>query len=120
MTTVSLYTLLQAVHTYLVENPLSPDADSNRKEMFVLVVSNLDNRDLPCLHLKFWCYSKKIPNQPKFALCGRSRLHLGFAGWHWGRDEGETKFTIKCVQGQTPLQAVQQLISDVEAVNYHR
>lgn len=119
MTAVSLSTLLQALRTYLKKNPLSPDPNSERKETFVFKVSNQDNPNLPRLFLQFFCYSIKISKQSKCAIRGRRRLHVGFGGWHWGREGSETSLGIDCVHGRTPLQAVDELILKVETAKYH-
>src|SRR6266496_5071365 len=107
MATVSLRTLLQALRIYLIEHPLSPDANSARMIIFIFKVINLDHPTLPLLSLEFCCHPCKNKSKvSKYAIRGRRRLHVGFRGWHWGREGSEMKLRIDCIHGHTPLQAV--------------
>jgi len=109
---VSQYTLLLGLRAFLVENPLTINTQSKRKEKYQLEVGKIDQLDL-ILSIIFVCLPAEESSESECSIGGYRGNSLGFCGWHWGYSAEKT-LIIYCVNGLTPQEAVDQLITRVK------
>jgi hypothetical protein len=124
MSTVSLFTLLQSLRDCPDLGRIEPSRAV--REKYTYTVTNMRDSTLEPLTLTFVCEPRNVPEIPELSQTAtqctvRGLLHnrrpVGLSGWHWN-NQNEKSLTITCVNGCTPLDALDRLIEHVQAFDF--